>query len=57
MGMFVKWNESAIDFNNSNMQDDYMTAMENINAFVDNIDTNKLYEIIYEKSGKNNSKK
>ena len=31
--------------------------MENINAFVDNIDTNKLYEIIYEKSGKNNSKK
>jgi len=57
MGMFVKWNETAIDFNNSNMQDDYMTAMENINAFVDNIDTNKLYEIIYEKSGKNNSKK
>ena len=57
MGMFVKWNETAIDFNTSNIQDDYMTAMENINAFVDNIDTNKLYEIIYEKSGKNNSKK
>ena len=57
MQLFVKWNETNKDYNNPAIQDAYMNASENINAFIDNVDKNKFYEIIYEKSGKYNSKK
>lgn len=42
---------------NRSSQDNLCDAMENVNAFSKSYDKNKFYEIIYEKSGKQNSKK
>ena len=57
MQMFLQWTEKNNDFNDNGIQTLYMTGMENVNSFTNHIDRSKFYEMIYNKSGKNNSKK
>ena len=55
VNLVVKWSET--NMNDPESQDAYVNFTDSVNSFKNYISYNKFYEIIYDKSGKYNSKK